>query len=88
MPRASDFIAAAAARLEVALSPATDTDHERELAAAFLGSFDETAFNAGFNAAVEAILGKDGMSNVHFDHPHFIRDRSAAYRKAREGSGV
>ncbi len=91
--RASDFIAAATAKLEILIDPPMGgphgfTDYIRHDVDQFLGAFDKAAFNAGFNAAVEAILGEKGMRNVHFDHPDFLRDRSAAYRKAREGSGV
>jgi len=94
MPRPSDFIAAAAAKLETDLFPHGPdwpngfTEVGRFKAEMFLQSFDEESFNSGFNAAVEAILGEKGMSNVHFDHPQFIKDRSEAYRKAREGAGV
>ncbi len=89
MPRHSDFIAAATARLETILYPkivdwpSGFTEVGRENIDQFLSEFDEAAFNAGFNAAVEAILGEKGMSNVQFDHPQFLKDRSEAYRKAR-----
>lgn len=98
MPRTSDFIAAASSALEIMIFPASNfgpmdvtqgfTDTGREQVDRFLATFDEAAFNAGFNSAVEAILGPKGMTNVHFDHPQFLTDRSAAYRKAREGAGV
>lgn len=98
MPRTSDFIAAISATLETLIFPANNfgpmdvtqgfTETGREQVETFMSTFDEAAFNAGFNAAVEAILGPKGMTNVHFDHPQFIRDRSEAYRKAREGAGV
>mgnify|MGYP001611310060 CR=1 FL=1 len=90
MPRTSDFIAAASARLETVLFPGSlpdwpqgFTEYGRERVDQFLNEFDEAAFNAGFNAAVEAILGETGICHVHVNHPQFLKDRSEAYRKAR-----
>ena len=91
MPRTSDFIADAAARLEMVLHPKDIvdwpqgfTDHGRALAEAFLEQFDEAIFNEGFDAAVQAILGAPRyLANVNLDHPDYLRDRSEAYRKAR-----
>ena len=89
MPRQSDYIAAATALLEMTLfptiidAPSRFTDVGREKAAEFLAEFSEQEFNAGFDAAVRAILGRKGMSNVKVDHPDYLRDRSEAYRKAR-----
>lgn len=89
MPRASDFIADQAVQLEMIL-PEGCVELVHFQMEMLLQKFDEAAFNAGFDAAVHLILddAKTGLTHAHADHPQYQADRSAAYRKAREGTSV
>lgn len=86
MPRTSDFIADAAAKLEILMDceeincPAF-TDLGRYEIEQFLSEQDEASFNAGFDAAVRQILGGDWLGESN--RLNYLRDRSEAYRKAR-----
>lgn len=75
-------------------APTGFTEMGRARAEAFLTQFSEQEFNAGFDAAMHKILGvdaaleaagvpKNAVSPIEH-HPDYVRDRAAAYRKARE----
>jgi hypothetical protein len=86
----STFFQRAVDDLELALFPVEHRAHEdaeiftvqgRLRAASVLRTLDRSAFDLGFNAAVLALT--KGQRGVNLQHPDYLRDRDAAYRKAR-----
>jgi hypothetical protein len=47
---------------------------------------DDKSFNAGFDAAVRAILKPSALTTVNFQHPQYLRDRRAKFDEFRNAS--